>query len=533
MTDSSPRSRLYAPFARRAFFWLWLGMLVSTMGVWAQMVGAQWLFIADPNAATIISLVATANALPAMLFGLPAGVLSDAFDRRWLLVGIQAYTFLIAVLLAVLTALDMMPATLLLAFIFAAGLGLAAQLPTWQPLITELVPRSQLVSATRLDMLNVNVARAIGPAIAGVIITFWGVAQVFVFSAACTVLLLGALLLWRRPVADAGPRERFMPALRSGARYVRHEPGVRRILIRVAMFVAPASAVWTLLPLIANRQLGLDSTGYGVLFAILGVGAVIGSLTLGRLRARFSSNAILAIVAVGFAAAFGLIMMVPGLPAALPLMLVAGFGWNVTIATLNAELQLFLPSWVRARALAVYLMVFTGTQAVASPAWGLVTQHLSLAVAVLTAAVLVAVGGLIGLRYRIPESENADREPVNYWGETVTGLAAEPDSGPIQVMVRFRIRPQDEAAWLEAMDGLRRSRLRTGAYRWELYRIGEDPGSFVEIFTVASWAEHRRQHETRLTLDDQLIEERALAFSVEPATAVHLLPPEPPSLTED
>jgi hypothetical protein len=123
-----------APFRHRAFFWLWLGVVISSVGLWAQTVGAQWLFVHDPNAATIVTLVQTASTLPMMLLALPAGVLADAFDRRWLMFGVQTYFVAVALLLAVLTAAGLMPPALLLAFTFAVGAGQAMLSPSWQAL---------------------------------------------------------------------------------------------------------------------------------------------------------------------------------------------------------------------------------------------------------------------------------------------------------------------------------------------------------------------------------------------------------------
>lgn len=222
---------MFAPLRNRVFAWLWIGVVASSIGSFAQTVGAQWLFIQDPGAVTIVSLVAAANALPVMLLALPAGVISDAFDRRQLMIGIQVYAISIAVLLAVLAWSGGLGAPLLLAFTFLVGAGLALQLPTWQPSMTELVPRSQIAAATRLDMINVNVARAAGPAIAGALMAAWGVPPVLAFNASCTLVLLVALLAWRRPSIASAQRERFLPALRSGgalraARTARvHDPG--------------------------------------------------------------------------------------------------------------------------------------------------------------------------------------------------------------------------------------------------------------------------------------------------------------------
>ena len=184
----------FAPFRHRAFFWLWLGVVIASIGSWGQTVGAQWLFVNDPNAATIVPLVQTASTLPMILLALPAGVLADAFDRRWMMFVIQVYFITVSALLAVLTALGRMPPALLLSFTFAVGAGQAMLSPTWQAMITELVPRSEFAAATRLDMVSVNVSRAAGPAIAGFVIAAWGVPPVFVLNVA-TGCVLAVILL--------------------------------------------------------------------------------------------------------------------------------------------------------------------------------------------------------------------------------------------------------------------------------------------------------------------------------------------------
>ncbi len=517
-----------APFRNRAFLWLWLGVVLSSVGSWAQTVGAQWLFIDDPNAATIISLVQTAATLPMVMFALAAGVLADAFDRRRLMLWVQVYFLIVAGLLAVLTAIGSMPPLLLLAFTFAIGVGNAVLVSTWQPLITELVPRAHLAPAIRLDMVSVNVARAVGPAIAGVVIAAWGVPPVFAINAACTLFLIGALLAWRRPpAATSVARERFLPALRTGGRYVRHEPVVRLILLRLAVFVAPATAMWALLPLIANRQLGVGADGYGILFGALGVGAITAAFTVGRIGRRVSANLLLSAMGLLFGLAFGLTMVVPGLVPALPLLVLLGFAWTATVAVLNAELQLFLPGWVRARAVAVYMMTFTAAQALASPLWGLIAQHVSLTASVWIAAGLVVAGGLVGFAWHFPESEHLDRAPLVLWDDAQLGVAAEPDAGPVRVVVEYLVPEANVADWLQAMSAMRGSRLRSGAIRWEVYQVGERPGTWWETYTVPSWEEHLRQHTDRLTAQDQAIEERAFAFATGVPTAVHLLPPAP------
>jgi MFS family permease len=358
-------SSAWAPLAQRAFRWLWFGVFLTYIGTWMQTVGAQWLLVDAPNAATLVSLVQAAMTLPVMLLALPGGVLADSFDRRWLLFTVQVYFFTVGTVVTVLTAVGLMPPALLIALTFAFAMGAAVQLPTWQSMIPGLVPRTQLGAATRLEMVGVNVARSVGPALAGLVIAAVGVPVVFGLNALSVVFLAIALISWRRPLANSvDRRERFVPALRAGSRYVWHEPVVRRILLKVMLFIPAGVALWALLPLIANQRLGLGAAGYGALFGALGTGAVAAALVLGRLRDHLSTNGLLAVGGIVFAGAMVLLVLISNFLAALAILIFAGLAWTAVISTLNAELQLFLPVWVRARGLAIYMVTFTGSMTV-------------------------------------------------------------------------------------------------------------------------------------------------------------------------
>jgi MFS family permease len=502
-------------------------MLFSWIGTWMQTVGAQWLLVDEPNAAVLVSLVQAATTLPLMLLALPGGVLADSFDRRRLLLTVQAYLFVLGILLAVFTAAGLMPPALLLAFTLAIGVGAAVQLPTWQAMMPELVPRSQLRAAAGLDQVSVNGARSIGPVLAGLVIAFLGgVPVVFALYAVCAAVFAVAVFFWRAPDGDTdGPRERFVPALRAGGRYVWHEPVVRRILLRVVLFVAPAMALWALLPLIASQRLELGAAAYGALFGAFGVGAIVGAAVLRRVRDHLSTNALLVAAGLLYAAASGLIVLIPGLPAALTILVLAGLAWIAVASTLAAELQLFLPAWVRARGFAIYTVTFTGSMTVGALIWGVTAEGLGLRPAFLLSTVALLAGVIAGVFLRVPATSHLDREPAIYWPEARLAFDPLPDTGPVLVTVELVITPEREAAFLEAMDHLRQSRRRTGATRWALYRDGDRPDRFVEVFSVPSWEEHLRQHSGRLTATDKEVEDAALGFSDPPARAQHLLPP--------
>jgi MFS family permease len=521
----APAAPAWAPLKNRAFRWLWTGVLISWTGTWMQTVGAQWLLVDAPNAAALVSLVQAATTLPVMLLALPGGVLADTFDRRWLLFTIQVYFFTVGILLAVLTAIGQMPPALLIAFTFVLGVGTAVQLPTWAATVPELVPRSQLRAASRLDLVGVNVSRAIGPAIAGFVIAhLGGAAVVFGLNAASVLVLAVALLAWRRRQPVLTTRERFVPALRAGARYVWHEPVVRRIMLRAIFFVVPATGLWALLPVIASQHLGQGADGFGLLFAALGTGAILAAFVLGRVG-TVSTNGILLAAGVLYAVALAVIILVPSFVVALIILVLSGVAWMAITSTLQAEMQLVLPGWVRARGMAVYTVIFMASQTVGALIWGVVANRFGLQPAVLAAAIVVLVGVAAGLIWRLPETGHLDPQPAVYWGDPRLAYDPEPDTGPVMVIVHFTVAPERQGDFLEAMDQLRRSRLRTGATRWELYRDGERPNQFIEAFRVLSWEEHLRQHEGRLTATDQAIEEAALAFSDPPAYGEHLLPP--------
>ena len=528
LATAAPEANAWAPLRRPEFRWLWLGVLVSSIGFWMQTVGAQWLLVDEPNAAALVAMVQAANSLPIMLLALPGGVLADSFDRRWLLFTVQVYFFVTGVVLAGLTAAGYLPPALLLTFVVVIGAGMAVQLPTWQSTVPELVPRAEIRAASRLDLVSVNVSRAVGPALAGVVIAhLGGVPVVFALYAGSVVVLAVALLRWRRqPVQLESSRERFVPALRAGSRYVWHEPIVRRILLRLVLFVLPAVALWALLPVIASQRLGLGADGFGALFAALGSGAVVGALLLGRVKGRLSVNALLAVGGLLYAAALAGLVTVPSFPAALVILVFSGLAWMTMTSTLQAELQLVLPAWVRARGLALFTVVFMACQTVGSLLWGLVANQVGLQPGVLVAAGVVLLGALVGLALRMPDTGDFDPQAVVVLARPPRSPknrppTPDPSSSPSGSPSPRIVNPSSWKPWTSSAgpgsaparpDG---SCTGTPSARTE----------FVETFRVPSWEEHLRQHAGRLTATDQVVEERALGFSDPPAAAQHLLPP--------
>jgi MFS family permease len=506
-----PVTSTWAPLRRKVFRMLWVAQLCANLGTWMQVVGAQWLLIDEPNATTLVALVQTAISLPVVLLALPSGVLADVFDRRRLLMGAQLYQAVVAAVMALLALSGGMSPVVVLALTFALSCGAAVMLPAWQAIQPDLVPRDQVPFALALSGVNVNFARAVGPAVAGALVATAGAGWVFAVNAATFAASASLLSRWRSPDRSEEAPERLLAALWAGGRYVRHSPVVRRVLLRTALFILPGSALWALLPVIAHDRLALDASGYGLLLGALGVGAVIGALGLGWMRARLSVSALVGVFTAVYAAA-ALILGVVRVPVvAVFVLIAAGMSWLCIFATLMAANQVALPSWVRARGAASWILVIMLGQATGAIGWGLLGQHLGVPIALVIAGIMLAVGALTLPHWPLIDDAQIDRTPSMHWATPELVFQPDPQEGPVVVSLVYRVPAANAAAFTEAMQRVARSRRRTGATRWSLYRDGADLSRFVELYTVPSWSEHLRQHHGRMTEADRTFEEAALA----------------------
>ncbi|WP_067506541.1 MFS transporter [Actinoplanes sp. TFC3] len=526
MSKTSPVAApsAWGPLRIAAFRSLWLAVLASNIGTWMQTVGAQWLLVEQSGTDTLVAVVQTASTLPIVLLALPSGALADTFDRRRLLMGVQGFLVAAGIVLTVLTLAQRMPPALLLTLTFVLGAGQALTAPAWQAIIPELVPRAQLASASALGAISMNLARAVGPAVAGVLIARTGVGVVFALNTVSFAVFAVVLWRWRSPTsAGSAAPEQFAAAVRSGGRYVRHSPVVRRILLRAGLFLIPGSALWALLPLVASRRLGLGSGGYGVLLGAVGVGAVAGAILLPQLRARWSPNRLLLIAGFVFTAVLIVLALGRSEIAVVAALVPSGVAWVMVLSNINASMQLFLPGWVRARGLGVYQMVFAGAQAAGALAWGALSDAAGLVTAHLVAGALM-LAGVVTLRWLpLRDVTGMNRDPAVFWPEPHVQVDPADRHGPVLITATYEVSPEREAVFVEAMEGVRRTRLRTGAVRWGLFRDGADPGRFVEAYVVPSWDEHVRQHEGRLTGSDREVEERALRLAEGTPVIRHLL----------
>ena len=513
MTVRRGVSSPWQPLGNPVFRALWLASCASNVGTWMHDTSAAWLMTSLAPSPLMVSLMQTASSLPFFLLALPAGALADIVDRRRLLIATQTWMPAAATALGVSTLAGLTGPWVLLSLTFAIGLGNALNAPAWQATTPELVPHEELAGAVALSSVSVNVARAVGPALGGVLVAALGTGWVFLLNAASFVGVVAVLRRWKREATTASrlPPEDVPGAMRAGVRYVRHSAPFRAVLVRSAAFVLPASALWALLPLLARHGLALWATGYGLLLGCLGLGALLGALVLPWVRERVTTDRMVRIASVVFAATSAVLAVarVPVIAGAA--LLAGGTAWMAAMSTLSVAAQNAVPAWVRGRALAVSLLAVQGGLALGGVVWGVVATHGGIPAALLAAAVVVLLGVAATLRFELHGLANLNLLPSATWTLPRTAWELEDDEGPVLVTLEYEVKPSDVDAFLRAIKRLEAIRRRDGAIRWNVYHDVEQPERWLEVFVVESWLEHLRQHE-RVTATDRVALDAARRF---------------------
>ena len=519
-SSSPPSTSLWRPLRSSTFRNLLTANVVSDIGTFMQSVGAAWLMVSLNAGPMYVALTQTASALPFFVLALPAGAIGDILDRRKIILSTETWMVVVASVLAGLTLAGMMSPILLLVLTFALSSGDAVESPTWRAVLPELVEKEDLPAASALNGIEFNFARAIGPALAGAVVAFAGVGVAFLTNAFTFVGVILVVARWKRPVIKrATPPETVAGATRAAIRYVRHSPGMRKVLLRGGAGMFFASALLALLPSLAHRISG-GPIGYGVLLGGFGCGAVLGALVLQRARARWSADVI---VSAGMAT-FGLATAAAGLFHLIWLlglvMVVGGAAWVSFISLFNVQILNMAPDWVRARVLAVAMLVFQGAVAAGSAAWGALAARGGISAALLWAGVGAILTTPLALILRLPDA-SLDLAPWNHWRAPVLGGDLEL-AGPILVTVEYDVAPEYASDFIMTIREYGRIRRRDGASRWGICRDLAAPGRYLETFIVSSWAEHLRQHD-RLTRSDSHVEERLRHYVRNEPTVRHLL----------
>jgi predicted MFS family arabinose efflux permease len=394
----------WAPLREPLFRSLWVAAVISYTGTWMQNVGAGWLMTQLTISPLMVSLVQAASLLPVFLVILPAGALADMVDRRRLLLITQGWMVAAAAALGVMSLTRVVTPWTLLAFTFLLGIGAVMNDPAWQAITPEVVSPAQHAPAVALNSVGFNVARAVGPALGGLVIAVAGSGVAFLLNAASFFGVIFFLYRWKRPHFEDMETGRVRDAIMTGLRYVRGAPVVRCVLIRTGAFSLGASALLALLPLVARPH---GASGYGLLLGFFGLGALGGAAVLHRVRSRISVDGVVACAIVVFAAMTFAAGKVQNFGWLSLILFLSGTAWIAILACLNVAAQTMSPAFLRARTLSVYLLVLQGGMAIGSAFWGAVANRVGVPAALLWSAFTMVVGLLAVRRYRLTSQDLA------------------------------------------------------------------------------------------------------------------------------
>jgi len=387
-SKSAVHNSALEPLGEPLFRSLWIAAVISYTGTWMQNVGAGWLMTQLTMSPLMISLVQAASTVPVFLVILPAGALADLVDRRRFLL----------ITLGLLTWFGYVTPWILLGFTFVLGLGAVMNDPAWQAITPEIVSSRCHAPAVALNSVGFNVARAVGPALGGLVIAAAGSAVAFLLNAASFFGVIFFLYRWKRPHFEQVEKGRMWEAMRTGIRYMRGDALVRCILIRTGAFSLAASALLALLPLLARPY---GASGFGLLLGSFGLGALSGAAVLPRLRSRFSVDGVVALAILLFAAMTFASGQARGFASLCLILFASGIGWIAILACLNIAAQTMSPPWLRARALSMYLLVLQGGMALGSAAWGELATKVGVPNVLLASAIALVLGLFTVRRYRL------------------------------------------------------------------------------------------------------------------------------------
>ncbi|MGF9693884.1 MFS transporter [Rhizobium sp. 0TCS1.26] len=494
-----------APFRHQTFRTIWIASISSNFGGLIQAVGAAWMMTAISSSENMVALVQSSTALPIMLFSLIAGALADNYNRRTIMLTAQGFMLAVSLLLTVFAFFGLLSPWLLLTFTFLIGCGTALNNPSWQASVGDLVPREVLPAAVTLNSVGFNITRSLGPAVGGAIVAAFGAAAAFAVNACSYLALIFALFRWKLETPDSKlPRETMARALSAGFGYVAMSPKLLNVLFRALLFGLSASAILALLPLVARDLVAGGPLTYGVMLGAFGVGAVGGAMLNARLREMFSSEMIVRISFIGFAASSVVASLSSSTWMTALVLLVPGACWVLALSLFNTTVQLSTPRWVVGRALSFYQTAAFGGIAVGSWVWGYLAEEYGVSTSLMLASLVMVLGAAVGWKLWLPSLETLNLDPANTFREPSLRLDLQPRSGPIVLLIDYTIHEENVAEFLTLMSERRRIRIRDGARQWALMRDLENPDIWTETYHTATWADYVRHNQRRTQADAEV-----------------------------
>lgn len=496
---------LSGPLHNRVFRNVWTAGVLSNFGTQIQTVGAAWAMLQLTSDARLIAGVQSAMSMPIMLFAILAGAIADLFDKRKVALLGLSLGLTSASTLALLCWQGLATPALILLLVFLCALGTTFYSPAWQSSVREQVSRADFPAAVSLNSISFNLGRSAGPAVGGVIVAAVGAGAAFAANAMSFIPLMVALLLWRRtPRPVSGQRESVGRAVSLGIMFVINAPTIRIILARILVNGLGGGAILALLPLITRYRLDGSASVYGLLFGAFGVGAVLGAILAPAIQRRMGAESTVRLAALFLGGTLLIVALSSFVQLSAAALVLAGACWTISSATFSVSVQLAAPGWVAGRALAVYQAMISAGTALSALLWGAVAGAIGPAGALAGAGVYLILVQALGLRAPLPPISDADDGPPTDWPVPEICAPIHPRSGPVSIIVTYRIAMADAPHFRELMTHVRLSRKRNGASGWTLGRDVYDTELWIECYRFATWQDYLR-YRNRPTIAERRI----------------------------
>src|ERR1700754_1164288 len=510
-------SSILAPMGVPAFRTIWVGNLLTNLGMWAQSVAVAWVIAAAHAGPIMVAMVQVASTAPLVVLLIAAGVLADNYDKRTIMLVGQVVEMSGAIFLTVLAFLGYLDPTALILAVLWISIGGAITEPAWQAAVGEQVPRNMVSSAVLLNGVNYNAARAVGPALGGLMLSFLAPSWVFLVGSLSYIGLLAGLWWWRHTVPQRTlPPEGIREGVVAAIRFTWNSTVTRLAMLRSFMFGFGASVIWALLPLVTRERHDGSCALYGYMLCTLGVGAILGSVVVARLRQWMGSSRLISAAGAVLSVTLLLLAYAGPLEVLLPALAVAGACWIAALTEYSANVQILVPDWVKGRALALYQTALYAGLAIGSFLWGHLAETMGVSGAILSAAIVSMASVLLLYRSQFPEVDAADMSMVAGFKLQAPIIAFDHEQGDVVVSIEYIITQERVAEFIALTLSLRHLRLRNGGRYWGLFRDIHDKNVWREVFVVESWLQHLRMRD-RLTVADKNLIDHVRALHQGPA----------------
>lgn len=401
-----------APFRHSAFAAIWTANLFSAIGSSVQSVGAAWLMTDLTASHRLIAMVQSSVTLPIMALGLFAGAIADNFDRRRVMLAAQISMLVASAVLAVLTFEELVGPASLLILTLILGAGTALNSPAWQASVRAQVGAEDLPAAISLNTIAFNLARSIGPALGGLLISLSGVAAAFALNTVSFLAMIWVLWRWR-PESPPRTRQPILPSIATGLRFCFTSPSLRKVLARGFVVGFGIAGYQALIPVVVREELHGSEFDFGVVLCAFGLGSIISALALPGARRKYGTEIVLAFGTFAFALPLAVLPFLSQVWHSLPFAFLAGMGWATCLNTLNMAMQFRSPDAILGRCLSTYSAVTFGGMALGAWIWGVVADWQGLQSALLGASAwMFVVLGLFPLIAPLPKRHEGRVEIV-------------------------------------------------------------------------------------------------------------------------